>query len=530
MLQRLNDLILRYAKTACLLAGVGTSLAFLTHPVIPALCLIGVLLVVLNHETSPRRAALMCFLYAMGFFCVSLYWVQNALGITLPGFWIGRVGTFFSLPVLLTPLWMLAGYASVRFMPQGSLARSLLFTTLLALAEYGRAFFLSGFPWNLFAYAWADVNAMIQVSAIGGVFFLNALTIFWAMTPAMLWLGRHNKKIVRVLSAVTITSMALSLIYGGMRLSSNPTVLRSDTAAVILQPNIPQADKWRADKQEENFYRHINLSKAGLKDIRDTMPDVKTVAVIWPETALEESVVFEQPKVPEEIVGILRDQAVKKYLITGLMRQSATKINGAPGDFFNSVTILQNQGNKLSMVDLYDKVHLVPFGEYIPSLEAFGIKPLTGFAGFKPGGAGAKVMHASNLPSFAAIICYEAIFPWSIDPIDDKGNADWIINVSNDGWYGNTTGPEQHLVMTRFRAVEQGLPVLRSTTTGISAVIDSYGRMLQNIPYNIEGYLVTALPVAAERIPHYRNWYEAVFFILIASGLALSARLRRRAF
>jgi len=530
-MERLSNLITKHPKWACFLAGVGTSFAFATHPIFPALALIGVLLILINGDITPKRAGFYTFLYAMGLFTAGLYWVQNALGITLPpALQLVRLFILFGLPLLLTPLWVLAANLSVRFTNAGTLARSVLFITLLAAAEYGRAFFLTGFPWNLFAYALADINPLIQVSALGGVFFLNTLTLFWAAAPTIIWIHRDYKKLV---GGLAIGSLVLCLGYGIARLQSNPAEFSDDTGVVVVQPNVDQKEKWKSEKLRDIFYKHITLSENGLKEAEAKFPEsMKSVAVLWPETAISDFLVFTEKEALTQIVKVMQDRRFKVPLITGLMREEGGDEEGRGATYYNSITALSQTNNALSMDDIYDKAHLVPFGEYMPMetylSENYGIKPITGFIGFRAGGYGPKVLHAPNIPAFAALVCYETIFPWSIQAHDDKGDAQWIVNVSNDGWYGNTSGPHQHLAMTRFRAVEQGLPVLRSTSTGISAVIDSYGRVLQSLDYGVDGYILSALPKVAASQPPYRSWHETLFFTLIFLGLVLTVRLKRK--
>ena len=518
-MKRAADTITAYPKLTCALAGALTSLAFLSHPVVPALCLLGILMIVLNGETSPRRGALYSFLYAMAFFVCGLYWVQNALAITMGDMWYLRIVSLFGLPLLLAPFWVLAGYLTVRLTRPGTLARGILFATLVTMAEYGRAWLFTGFPWNLFAYAWADVGPIIQVSAFGGVFLLNALTILWALTPAMLYLGWSHTKFTRRFAAVIILTLTFSFAYGIARLQGNPTQLRQDAAIVVVQPNIAQKDKWDADKIVPNFQKHVDLSLAGLKVAAQSLPaSVKSLSILWPETSIDEGLIVSRPDIAQSVLNLLdTDAPYKLYLTSGLMRREENH-------FRNSIVTLSTTGGTLRVEGLYDKIHLVPFGEYMPLLDALGLPPVTGFEGFTAGPSSQPLLSAADVPPAIGAVCFEVIFPWSLH----SDGAEWIVNTSNDGWYGNTTGPRQHLAITRFRAVEQGVPVLRSTTTGISAAIDSYGRILQKIDFGEEGFIVTLMPQTARSMPMYRTIHEAAFMAFVLAGLILSAVFHRR--
>lgn len=523
IIERLKSPIQNYPKTVSLFSGIISALAMAPTFYWPLL-LIGVSLLVLavSKIERPFQAAWSLFMFGMGFFTLGLYWIANALMLRIEDYWWAIAFCTLGLPVLLSLLWFVAGYVTVRLTAANTLARACLLLTLWAAAEYGRAFNLSGFPWNLFGYAWGFSEPIMQVAALGGAYLLTALTMMWMATPALLWIARGQRLRQGVIAAVTILSFGASWAYGAHRLSANPTQLRDDTMIVDVQPNIAQDEKWEPEKVMIHFMKHVELTREALAKI---VPNdkLKSVAVIWPETALDESLIMQVPDAPKAILSLMHDFPFPIRLVTGLWRESAPSGPGKGPRYYNSLAIISPQDGKLNLDALYDKHHLVPFGEFLPMEKLLNLTPLVGFAGFQ-WGTGPKTLQSEGLPPVAPTICFESIFPWyAASP-----GAEWMVNTANDGWYGNTSGPYQHLTMNRYRAVEEGKPMVRSTTTGVSAIVDSYGRVVQSLPYLTSGAIVSALPAAATRPTLYSQYGEALFFIMIFAGVALAAGLRFR--
>lgn len=503
----------RFPKLTCLVAGSISALAMAPTFWWPMLMIgLSAFVVVMGHTQKPIQGAWRTFIFGMGFFTFGLYWVANALLMKLEDYWWAMVFSILGLPLLLSLLWFVAGWISIRFSRPGSLARATLLLTLLAVAEYGRAFNLTGFPWNLFAYTWGSNLPVMQIASIGGAYLLTLLTMFWMATPALAWTVRARKRACLGVVAVCAASFVAAFAYGALRTSSHPTVLRTDAATLIVQPNITQDEKWETDKTVEHFMRHITIMEKGLASIAPD-PALKSVAVVWPETSLEEQLLLGVPAVPKAVVDQMSGKPFAVALVSGLWREQENKIPGdrQKANYYNSVAILSLDGaGELKLDDLYDKHHLVPFGEFLPMEQLLDLTPLVGFAGFR-WGDGPKVLHSPATPPVAPMICFEAIFPWYAH----SHGADWLVNTSNDGWYGNAPGPYQHLTMTRFRAVEQGKPISRAATTGISAVIDSYGRIIQSLPYEDQGSIFSYLPKTSDTPTIYSQFRESVFFLMI---------------
>ncbi len=523
MIQKLNALTLRWPKWSCFFMGLVSAFAMPPFHVWPALALgLSMAVIIIGRQGNPWRGGWCTFFYGVGFFTMGLWWIANALLLDLTDYWWAIVFSVFGLPVLLSLLWFVAGYVTCRFTRPNTLARGLLILTTIAAAEYGRAFNLSGFPWNLFGYMWSNVPPVMQLASLGGAYFVTALTFLWMGFPALARLASPSVRRVVILAAVVLTTFVGGYVWGAIRLAYHPTTYRDDIAVAIVQPNLTPDEKWEADAALPHFMRHVNISEQALDSIKDPEGKIKSVAIVWPETSLDERLLLTVPEAPKALLALMGGHPYQTRLVSGLWREVASDTGTHMPNYYNSIgAVSVTSDNKLNLDDLYDKHHLVPFGEYVPLEETLGLTPLVGFAGFK-WGTGPKVLHSSGLPPFAPMICFEAIFPWYAT----SPGAEWLVNTSNDGWYGNTAGPYQHLTMTQFRAVEQGKPVARSATTGISAVIDPYGRVVQSLDYHRRGYLVSALPTYIEKGTLYAMFGESLFFLMIALGVAVFLHLR----
>ncbi len=510
-----------YPKTAATLLGTLCALAMAPTFFWP-LMIAGFsgLVLLIDRAQTPKQGAWRVFMFSMGYFTIGLYWVSNALLLKVADFWWMVGFAILGLPLLLSICWWIAGYLAVRLAPARSLARGILLVALLAAAEYARAFNLSGFPWNLPAYMWGFSLPMMQTAALGGAYLLAALTIFWAATPALVFLACPRKALQIGLGAVSTASLVACLVSGMMRLDAHPVALRDDFAAVIVQPNIDQAEKWTPGKEMDHFNRHVALTQKGLAAIP---PTVKAVAVVWPETALDEKMVLETDDVPRTLVTLLSGHPFDANMVGGLWRTDAPDAGSDTPRYYNSIAAISVADGKLQLDDVYDKHHLVPFGEYIPLEKTLHLTPLVGFAGFESG-PGPVTLHPSGTPPATPMICFEAIFPWYAH----SAGAQWLVNTSNDGWYGDTPGPYQHLVMSRFRSIEQGLPMARSATTGLSALIDPYGRTVRKLAYETEGVIAMPMPAPADAPTLYSQVGEMPFFMLLIAFAGIFAILRFR--
>jgi apolipoprotein N-acyltransferase len=288
----------------------------------------------------------------------------------------------------------------------------------------------------------------------------------------------------------------------------------------IVQPNVPEREKWRPENQARIFRDYLALSHTSPTGADDAATGI--THLIWPEAALP-FLVLDSPGARAAIGAMLPQHAL---LITGALRAEL-----APQErrVFNSILVFGEGG---SLVDRYDKIRLVPFGEYLPMqsvLEAIGLRQLTELrGGFTPGATPRPLLRAPGLPPSAPLICYEAVFPHAVVETADRPGV--LLNVTNDGWFGDTIGPRQHFHQARVRAVEEGVPLLRAANTGISGVVDAYGRVLQHLGLNRRGTIDAELPPALPP-PPYARFGDTLFLVLWLAGagaLLLSAWLTRR--
>lgn len=424
------------------------------------------------------------------YFAASMYWIVEPFLVEPE-----RHGWMAPFALVLVALglgvfWAGAFALAMRF---SAIGRGIAMVVFWSAAEWARAHVLTGFPWGMIAYGWSE-TPVFQSLAFVGPHGLTLLTLLCALLPAIL-----PRRI-----GLPLTAGLVALAWAG--LSTRPTDMPATRTTIrLVQPNAPQHLKWRPDMVSIFFDRALAYSEAG------DPPDV----VIWPETSLP-FLWDEAPALRARVVAAGRGAEMilghRRFLEDGA-RNSLLHIDGAGGTLGE-----------------YDKHHLVPFGEYIPfgDLAArFGIQGLAANdgIGFVPG-PGPALIDSARLPPYLPLICYEAIFPGLATLSGDR--PAWLVHITNDAWFGSFAGPFQHLVQARARAIEQGLPLARAANTGISALIDPYGRIVASAPLGIEGYVDAALPAALPATPYARlgDWPWAIF-MAVALGVILIGHRRK---
>jgi apolipoprotein N-acyltransferase len=311
--------------------------------------------------------------------------------------------------------------------------------------------------------------------------------------------------------------------FGFWRVPSGPSAAVENVRLRIMQPNLPQDAKFNPRNRDAIMRRYLSLSADPGRNGAGGAP---ATHIVWPESAFP-FLLHHDPASLAQIAALL---GPGQTLITGAARMDEPLPGEAVGKFFNAIQVIDHQGTILGS---YDKVHLVPFGEYVPKfldavIRAVGLRQFVHIpGGFEP--AEHRVQLAvPGLPPVAASICYEAIFPGAVLP--DGPRPSLILNVTNDAWFGETPGPYQHFAQARLRAVEEGLPLVRAANTGISAVVDSYGRIVDNLPLSVEGVIDTHVPVAAAVTPHGLFGRFSLTATLMICLMALIARRRLRSF
>lgn len=470
---------------------------------------------------TSRQAALCGWLFGFGYFVFGLSWIANALlipGNTYAWAWpLAAAG----LPALLA-FFPACAFGLTRKIVNApdSLSGFLFFVAAFCIFEWLRGHIFTGFPWNLAGYTWGGTLSMAQICALIGIYGLTFLSVLWFTLPGFLLVGNPSKRARIILIALTVVTAGGAFIYGAHRLSAHPTLLRDDILIYLVQPNIPEEHKWNPQKTADNFHKLLKLSDTGPGS------EGKTTLIVWPETAVSDYLLANK-KASAALHDMLSRYKDPVYILAGILRHEDGK-NADKKDtrYFNSLVVFDS--NALP-VATYDKSHLVPFGEYIPFQKFTLLKPIVNFSGFVQG-PGPQTLRIPGIPSFSPLVCYEIIFPGAV--VNSHDRPDFIVNVTNDAWYGDSAGPRQHFAMTRFRAIETGIPVIRSANTGLSGATDAYGRILYISRLFIDDNYGFNLPQGLESQTVYSSYGDVLFFLfvsLVAIVATVSAAGNKRA-
>ncbi len=458
-----------------------------------------------GKTSGPGMAFGTGFFFALGYFITGLWWIGNALLVDGNEFaWVWPISVI-GLPTLLG-LFTATYLAIARMLANPkSLTGFFAFTFFLTFSEWARGNAFTGFPWNLYGYVWSDHIVMAQIAHYIGAYGLTLLSVLWAAMAGFLLLQKRTPLFYALSLSCVIATMAGTYLFGHYRLQNHATEYDPANAVVVVQPNIAQDMKWDPEAIQENYLKILSLSKGATFG----KPRPKNVFIVWPETAISPAV-YARPEnmdLMRQMMEHYHDE--NAYLITGVLRRTENK----PGDIgsANSMILLNA---RLSALDIYDKSHLVPFGEFIPMQNWIPLKPVASFRGFDRG-KGTTTISRPGIPPFSPLICYEVIFPDKVVKTG-TGRPRWMVNSTNDGWYGDSAGPHQHFAQTRMRAIEEGLPLIRSANTGISGIIDSYGRIVDQVDIFEEGILVSNLPLPLPASPSHGPWLFQILLPLIA--------------
>jgi apolipoprotein N-acyltransferase len=505
-----------------LVAGVLSALAMAPFNAWPVLFLTFPVLVWLIDGAAAGRlrgvpaAAWTGFCFGFGYFVPGLYWTGYAFFVDAQTFaWLSPFAVL-GLPAYLA-LYPAFGFALARLLWTKDASRILALAVALTVSEWLRGHLLTGFPWNAYGYALSEPLALAQIASVIGLWGMTFLTVAIFASPAVLIEGKSRQRSWTAPVAALALLVALG-IFGVVRLSLQPTTMVPHVKLRIMQPNLQQDVKFNYSAKREVMQKYLALSD------RATGPESTGVRdasiLIWPESAFPFFLTREADAMAQ-IADLLPKGTV---LITGSVRlpddtPSGVRVTRA----YNSIYVIDHDGSILSV---YDKLHLVPFGEYLPFqnwMEKLGFSQLTKVTGGYIPGTRRRPLDIPNAPRALPLICYEAIFPGKIAERNDR--AGWIVNLTNDGWFGITTGPYQHLQQARLRAIEEGLPVVRAANTGISAVIDPMGRIVAQLGLGIEGVLDANLPAAISPTV-YARLADIPAAILMAIALIFVARRR----
>ena len=482
--------------------------------------------------------------FGFGYFLAGLYWIGSAFLVDAETF-----GWMLPFAITLLPAGLAVftgiGVVAARLLWTPGRFRVLTLAAALSSAEWLRGHTFTGFPWNTFGYALTTALPLAESVAVFGVWGLTFVAVAVFATPAVLVNG-----VRRSLAPLALTGCALAALaaYGGFRLDSNPTEMVNGVHLRIMQPNIPQDERFSYAAKAQIMNRYILMSqRAGAIP---PPPDAPQFAVegspfdsppqtregetgrpnglrgvthlIWPESAFP----FFLTREPDALTAIADMLPPNTTLITGAARLAEPAPGRSGKRAYNSVYVIDHTG---SILATYDKLHLVPFGEYLPFqelLERVGLTQLTNVpGGFLPGAQRRRIA-VPGAPDMLPLICYEAIFPGEAVPQGERPG--WLVNLTNDAWFGISTGPYQHFQQARIRAIEEGLPLIRAANDGFSAVIDPLGRVIAALPLGHDGLLDSALPRPVQ-VTIYARIGDLLFIIAVvgttvASLLALLKR------
>jgi apolipoprotein N-acyltransferase len=475
------------ADLAALLLGMLSAAALPPVHAIPVLLVaIPGLLVLIGAAPGVRAAARRGWWFGFGLHLLGLYWITDAILVEAATFWwlvpLAVPATAAALAVFVA-----APAAAARLAPAGW-RRALALAGAWTLADLARQFAVTGFPWNPWGSVWAVPggfgDVFIQPAALAGVHGLTLATLLLAASPMLGWRWR----------GAAAALLAAWAAFGAVRLSA-PTPPAPGVQVVLVQGDVAQGQKWDQALAMRIFTRYLDLTRQAAARLPAGTPAV----VVWPETASP----FLMQTDPAARTAVAQAAGHAVSLIGGIRFDDA----GRPR---NSLFAVLPDGG---IAAIYDKWHLVPFGEYIPDWLPLAVWVMPG-GGFAPG-PGPTTLRLAGLPPVGPLICYEAIFGGQI--VAPGPRPAWLVNVTNDAWFGNSSGPRQHLAAARMRAVEEGLPLMRAANTGISAGFDARGHELARLGIDAVGTLTIALP-GAEPPPLFARFGLVVPFVL---GLAI---------
>jgi apolipoprotein N-acyltransferase len=443
--------------------------------------------------------------FGFGYFVAGLWWVGSAFLVEPEKFgWLLPVAVL-ALPAGLAIFWGLGAMLAQLLWSEGW-QRVFALAVGLGSAEWLRGHVLTGFPWNAIGYALTTGEVLMQSASVFGIYGLSVIAVAIFAAPASLAPATSERRQSAALPVLSIAALSLLGVYGIVRLSTADAGLVPGVTVRVMQPALPQLQKWDPERKDEVLSTYFRLSAP------EGAPLAKGTVLVWPESAFP----FALTQNPGALAAIAELLPEGTTLVTGAYREEHP--SSGPTQVFNTIYVVGPDGTILSA---YDKVHLVPFGEFLPArdrLSDLGLSQLT-FESFSAGPT-RRPLALPLGPSFLPLICYEIIFSGQIGGGGER--PDFVLNVTNDGWFGRTTGPYQHFHQARVRAVEEGLPLVRAANTGISAIVDAYGRIVTSAPLGKATMIEAQLPASIEP-PIYARWGEMPFLLLLAVALAFSA-------
>ncbi len=455
-----------------------------------------------------RRAFAVGWWFGLGYFAAGLYWVANAFLVEPELFgWMAPIAVL-GLAALLASFTGVATFLARVSGLRGVGAVLVLAASWTAL-EWVRSWVLTGFPWNMIGTTWVFSDSMMQVTALIGTLGLSLFTVLAATVPATLANPAIKPRDSLAAIAGAFIVMASILAGGSVRLSQAAVVDTVDGVHLrLVQPNIPQRLKFRRELLDAHLEDHLQLGA-----IRG---DVPPTHIIWGETAAAFFLADDSARRER----IAQHTPANGLTIVGALRRSPS---GEPFRVWNSLLAIDSSG---AIIAYYDKAHLVPFGEYVPFRDLLDVSKLTAGTTDFSRGPGRVTLDLPDLPPVSPLICYEVIFPGNVT--EPGMRPEWLLNLTNDAWYGLSAGPYQHFAAARLRAVEEGLPLVRVANTGISAIVDPYGRIVSFLGLGARGVVDGPLPVALDSATLYSRIGNVSGLVLLAASVLVGWIVSRR--
>ncbi len=511
------------STTLSIVAGAGAALAFPPFGFLPGLLGYALLMGLWDRASAVRtirKAFWRGWLAGTAFFLISTWWVAEA-------FYVDAAEQGWMAPIAVALLasglglfWGAAGALYAWARPGGAL-RPIVFAGCFALFEWLRGHILTGFPWDLAGETWPAGSAPSQAASWVGAYGLSAITVAACAAPGLLWPGQAGRRRANLVGVgLAVATIGLLYGWGALRLA-HPAPDRPGAPWVrIVQANVDQASKYDDALFRSILDRYLQLTAAPAA----RTPDI----VIWPEGAI-----------PDSVNDYLAPGAWTRAAITDALKPGQTLLLGGyrfagPADHllaYNSLLALRAGPAGLVATATYDKYRLVPFGEYLPAeslLTPLGFKKLVHVTDGFDAGPRPRPIAPLGIPAVQPLICYESLFPGFVrEGARTGGRPAWIVNISNDAWFGRTSGPWQHLNIASYRAIEEGLPLVRATPTGISAVIDAYGRVRADarLGQGAFGVIDAQLPPALPPTP-FDRWGETFFWVFMTLSAAIARYVR----
>jgi len=453
--------------------------------------------------------------FGFGYFLAGLWWIGEALLVEADSFAWALPFAVIGIPLALAFFY---GFATTvaRLFWSSDIGRIAALAFGFGLAEWLRGFLFTGFPWNAVGYAAMPVPLLMQSVSVTGMVGMNALAVFVFALPALIVARRH----LFLGAALLVVLVAAHAGFGYLRLTQVVESASQSLDVRIVQPNVDLSEKWDASVRDRIF--------SGMMALSSKAPEpghAKPQLIIWPETSVP-FLFTERPEALSAIGNMLSDG---QMLIAGIVREEGGATPGADTRYYNSVVAINDRGE---IVDAVDKVHLVPFGEYLPFsglLRLFGVEQLVaGPMTFSAGNDRHSILVPGGIRALP-FICYEVIFPDLVAV--DAASTQLIVNVTNDAWFGDTPGPYQHFRQAQVRAVENGLPLLRAANNGISAVVDPNGRIVDALAINVRGAMDVHVPISRRTVVaanqrRVNGFLIMLLFAFVAGALSVRQRLR----